>query len=210
MQNLLPLLLLAGSSSALYIQESTEVEESARTESLLYPLILNPWQISHWNCFGTTLYENTDISNDYTYTVDVCFTAVIAAKLLFPWFYQAHTGNSLLSALGIDLGAKEAAEDGYGAPAEAYAAPATDEYGAPAYQAPEEGYGAPETSYGAPEATYGAPEPSYGAPQPSYESPPAYEQRRNGKTPSFQERLSSAFKDLSKAIKKNNPLKNSQ
>lgn len=205
MQNLLSLLLVSASASALFIQEpqSTEVEESARTESLLYPLILNPWQISHWNCFGVTLYENTNVSDDYTYTVDACFTAVIGAKLLFPWFFQAYTGNSLLSALGLDILAKEAVEDNYGPPAEVYAEPATDEYGVPAYHAHEETYGAPEETYGAPEA-------SYGAPQPSYESPPAYEQRRNGKTTSFQERLSSAFKDLSKAIKKNNPLKHSQ
>jgi len=208
MHNLLPLLLLAASTSALFIQEpaSTPVEESARTESLLYPLILNPWQISHWNCFGTTFYQNTAVSDDYTYNVDVCTTALIAAKLLFPFFYQHHTGTSLLGDLGLlDLFAKDEPVDAYAAPAEVYAAPVGDEYGVPAaYEAPQETYGAPEPAYAAPEA-------AYGAPQPTYESPPAYEQRRNSnQAPSFQDRLSVAFKDLSKAITKNSPLKSHQ
>jgi hypothetical protein len=196
MQNLFYLLLLSSSAFALVIQEpgkTPENEESSRTDSTLFPLILNPWQVSHWNCFGTTLYENTAVSGDYTYNVDVCFTAVIAAKLLFPWFYQAHTGNNLLVDLGI-LEPSAEAEDGYGAPAEQYSAPAVEEYGAPVYQA-EETYGAPKPTYGAFE-----PKPTYGA----------FEQRRNGKTPSFQERLSIAFKDLSRAITKNNPLSSYQ
>lgn len=203
MNNILSLLLLAASASSLFIQEPESTEtESARTESLLYPLILNPWQISHWNCFGTTFYQNTGVSTDYTYNVDVCTTALIAAKLLFPWFYQHQTGHSLLSAFGIDIPSwksEEVVVDEYAAPvAEGYAAPAVDEYGAPAYQAPQEGYGAPEEVYGAPQPAY-------------HPAPPAYEQRRNSnQAPSFQDRLSVAFKDLSKAVKKVNPLQSHQ
>jgi len=190
MQNLFHIVLLASGALALAIQEprtiAQEVEEAPRTDSTLFPLLMNPWQVSHWNCFGTTLYENTAISDDYTYNVDVCITAVIAAKLAFPFLYEIHTGNSLLVDLGILSPSSELAEDEYFAPAQEYSAPAAEEYGAPAYQAHEE---------------------TYGAPQPVYQS---FEQRRNGKTPSFQERLTIAFNDLSKAITKNNPLSSYQ
>jgi len=180
MQNIVCVLLLAASTSALFTIQNPGAdtdEESSRTDSLLYPLIMNPWQVSHWNCFGRTFYENTNISDDYTYSVDVCFTAVIAAKLLFPWFYQVQTGHSLLEALGIPAFGSQHGDDEY--VSEGYAAPAVDEYGAPAYQ-----------------ESYGAPKPVYGS----------HEQRRYGKAPSFRERLSIAYKDIHKAIKKNNPL----
>lgn len=39
-------------------------------------------------------YENTDKSALYTYDVDVCFAAVLAAKLGFPWIYEYITGNN--------------------------------------------------------------------------------------------------------------------
>jgi len=192
MLNIIQLVLLCASASALVIQEPgavPEEEEASRTDSSLYPLILNPWQVSHWNCFGTTLYENTAISSDYTYTVDVCFTAVIAAKLLFPFFYQAHTGHSILELVGISgFGAAHGQDEYDEYAAEEYGAPAVEEYGAPAQ------YGAP--AYQASEKRHGGSGQVYGT----------YEQGRNGKTPSFQERLSIAYKDLSKAIKRNNPL----
>jgi hypothetical protein len=102
MQYLLSVLfLVAGTSATLAVPSTGAADaDSARTQSILYPLILNPWQISHWKCFGTTLYQNTAVS-DVNYEVDICFTAAIAAKLLFPWFYQFHTGSSLLQALNL-------------------------------------------------------------------------------------------------------------
>ena len=39
-------------------------------------------------------YENTVKSALYTYDVDVCFAAVLAAKLGFPWIYEYLTGNN--------------------------------------------------------------------------------------------------------------------
>ena len=39
-------------------------------------------------------YENTDKSALYTYDVDVCFAAVVAAKLGFPWIYEYFTGRN--------------------------------------------------------------------------------------------------------------------
>merc|ERR1739840_34496 len=186
MQNLFYLLLLSSSAFALVIQEPGTLpaeDEISRTDSTLWPLILNPWQVSHWNCFGTTLYENTAFSDNYTYSVDVCFTAVIAAKLLFPWFYQAHTGHSILELFGFGASSEYAyGHDEYAEPAQEY----EEDYGLEAYQAPHKRHGGSEAVYG------------------------SYEEGRNGKTVSFQQRLSVAFKDLSKAITKNNPLNSYQ
>ena len=42
----------------------------------------------------TNRYENTEKSALYTYEVDVCFMAVLGAKLSFPWIYEYYTGNS--------------------------------------------------------------------------------------------------------------------
>jgi len=192
MLNIIQLLVLAASASALVIQEPGTLpaeDEISRTDSTLWPLILNPWQVSHWNCFGTTLYENTAFSDNYTYSVDVCFTAVIAAKLLFPWFYQAHTGHSILELFGFGASSEYAyGHDEYAESALEYAESAQyeEDYGLETYQAPHKRHGGSEAVYG------------------------SYEEGRNGRTPSFQERLSSAFKDLSKAIKKNNPLNSYQ
>jgi len=72
--------------------------------------------------------------------------------------------------------AQPAAAPQYGAPQQAYGAPAApqpqygapQQYGAPA--APQQAYGAPQQPYGAPpqapQQAYGAPQQSYGAPQP--------------------------------------------
>jgi len=46
-------------------------------------------------------YENTDKSALYTYDVDVCFAAVLAAKLGFPWIYEYITGNNFFQAVGL-------------------------------------------------------------------------------------------------------------
>ena len=39
-------------------------------------------------------YENTEKSALYTYDVDVCFMAALAAKIGFPWIYEYVTGNN--------------------------------------------------------------------------------------------------------------------
>ena len=39
-------------------------------------------------------YENTVKSALYTYDVDVCFMAALAAKIGFPWIYEYITGNN--------------------------------------------------------------------------------------------------------------------
>ena len=44
--------------------------------------------------FNIFRYENTDKSALYTYDVDVCFAAVLAAKIGFPWIYEYITGNN--------------------------------------------------------------------------------------------------------------------
>merc|ERR1719382_2122247 len=80
--------------------------EMARSDSEVFPLVFNPFDVSHFKCVGYTLYENTAASSDYTYEVDVCFMAALATKLAFPWLYQYFTGQSLfpqLRELGIPL-----------------------------------------------------------------------------------------------------------
>ena len=47
-------------------------------------------------CFS---YENTEKSALYTYDVDVCFAAVLAAKLGFPWIYEYFTGRNCKNTL---------------------------------------------------------------------------------------------------------------
>ena len=50
---------------------------------------------SHYNLvFNTIRYENSAKSALYTYEVDVCFMAVLGAKLSFPWVYEYFTGNN--------------------------------------------------------------------------------------------------------------------
>merc|ERR1712227_316224 len=70
-------------------------------DSNVYPLFLNPFDVTHWKCLGWTVYENTDKSALYTYDVDVCFAAVLAAKLGFPWIYEYITGNNFFQAIGL-------------------------------------------------------------------------------------------------------------
>merc|ERR1711983_423645 len=70
-------------------------------DSNVYPLFLNPFDVTHWKCLGYTVYENTDKSALYTYDVDVCFAAVLAAKLGFPWIYEYFTGNNFFQAVGL-------------------------------------------------------------------------------------------------------------
>ena len=87
--------LMAGASS-----------EEARSDSEVFPLVFNPFDVSHFKCVGYTLFENTAASTDYTYEVDVCFMAALATKLAFPWLYQYFTGQALfpqLRELGIPL-----------------------------------------------------------------------------------------------------------
>ena len=80
--------------------------EEARSDSEVFPLVFNPFDVSHFKCVGYTLFENTAASTDYTYEVDVCFMAALATKLAFPWLYQYFTGQALfpqLRELGIPL-----------------------------------------------------------------------------------------------------------
>merc|ERR1719382_2318136 len=80
--------------------------EMARSDSEVFPLVFNPFDVSHFKCVGYTLFENTAASTDYTYEVDVCFMAALATKLAFPWLYQYFTGQALfpqLRELGIPL-----------------------------------------------------------------------------------------------------------
>ena len=44
--------------------------------------------------FLLSRYQNTDKAALYTYEVDVCFMAALAAKLSFPWIYEYFTGNN--------------------------------------------------------------------------------------------------------------------
>ena len=81
-------------------------EDTARSDSEVFPLVFNPFDVSHFKCVGYTLFENTAASTDYTYEVDVCFMAALATKLAFPWLYQYFTGQALfpqLRELGIPL-----------------------------------------------------------------------------------------------------------
>ena len=85
---------------------SSQDDWTARSDSEVFPLVFNPFDVSHFKCVGYTLYENTAASTDYTYEVDVCFMAALATKLAFPWLYQYFTGQSLfpqLRELGIPL-----------------------------------------------------------------------------------------------------------
>ena len=61
--------------------------------SSVYPLLFNPYDVSHWKCFGYTAYENTQAAANYTYEVDLCFMAALGLKLSFPWLYQYYTGT---------------------------------------------------------------------------------------------------------------------
>ena len=72
---------------------------ASATDSSVYPLIFNPFEVSHWKCLGATLYTNTVAASSYTYDVDVCFMAALALKLSFPWWYQYFSGSSLLPQL---------------------------------------------------------------------------------------------------------------
>merc|ERR1712107_451226 len=95
------LLLLCGLARAFSMDESTD-----RSNSEVFPLVFNPFDVSHFKCLGYTLFENTVASSAYTYEVDVCFLAALATKLAFPWIYQYFTGESLfpqLRELGIPL-----------------------------------------------------------------------------------------------------------
>ena len=85
---------------------SSQDDWTARSDSEVFPLVFNPFDVSHFKCVGYTLYENTKASSDYTYEVDVCFMAALATKLAFPWLYQYFTGQALfpqLRELGIPL-----------------------------------------------------------------------------------------------------------
>ena len=85
---------------------SSQDDWTARSDSEVFPLVFNPFDVSHFKCVGYTLYENTAASTDYTYEVDVCFMAALATKLAFPWLYQYFTGQALfpqLRELGIPL-----------------------------------------------------------------------------------------------------------
>ena len=70
-------------------------ESTDRSNSEVFPLVFNPFDVSHFKCLGYTLFENTVASSAYTYEVDVCFLAALATKLAFPWIYQYFTGESL-------------------------------------------------------------------------------------------------------------------
>merc|ERR1712026_21150 len=77
------------------------LEISIGRDSNVYPLFLNPFDVTHWKCLGYTVYENTDKSALYTYDVDVCFMAALAAKIGFPWIYEYLTGNNFFQAVGL-------------------------------------------------------------------------------------------------------------
>ena len=77
--------------------------------SVSQPVWCDPLEVSRIHCvrsdrnlpkvimttyLQTFRYENTDKSALYTYDVDVCFAAVLAAKLGFPWIYEYITGNN--------------------------------------------------------------------------------------------------------------------
>ena len=101
LKHVLSLLLLCGLARAFSMDESTD-----RSNSEVFPLVFNPFDVSHFKCLGYTLFENTVASSAYTYEVDVCFLAALATKLAFPWIYQYFTGESLfpqLRELGIPL-----------------------------------------------------------------------------------------------------------
>ena len=70
------LLLLCGLARAFSMDESTD-----RSNSEVFPLVFNPFDVSHFKCLGYTLFENTVASSAYTYEVDVCFLAALATKL---------------------------------------------------------------------------------------------------------------------------------
>jgi len=90
------------------------VEIELGRDSNVYPLFLNPFDVTHWKCLGWTVYENTVKSALYTYDVDVCFAAVLAAKLGFPWIYEYLTGNNFFQAVGLISRSGEADYDYYG------------------------------------------------------------------------------------------------
>merc|ERR1712026_599272 len=77
------------------------LEVSFARDSNVYPLFLNPFDVTHWKCLGYTVYENTVKSALYTYDVDVCFMAALAAKIGFPWIYEYITGNNFFQAVGL-------------------------------------------------------------------------------------------------------------
>merc|ERR1712079_641412 len=77
------------------------VEIELGRDSNVYPLFLNPFDVTHWKCLGWTVYENTVKSALYTYDVDVCFMAALAAKIGFPWIYEYITGNNFFQAVGL-------------------------------------------------------------------------------------------------------------
>jgi len=94
-------MMIRGLSFLLCLALGSCLEVSSGRDSSVYPLLFNPLDITHWKCLGLTLYENTAKSALYTYEVDVCFMAVLGAKLSFPWVYEYFTGNNLFSALGL-------------------------------------------------------------------------------------------------------------
>merc|ERR1711913_246949 len=70
------------------------LEISLGRDSNVYPLFLNPFDVTHWKCLGYTVYENTVKSALYTYDVDVCFMAALAAKIGFPWIYESFSDKA--------------------------------------------------------------------------------------------------------------------
>merc|ERR1719414_2186304 len=97
----LTILLLLGLMTSL-----VSSQDDARSDSEVFPLVFNPFDVSHFKCVGYTLYENTVASSAYTYEVDLCFMAALLTKLAFPWLYQYFTGQALfpqLRELGIPL-----------------------------------------------------------------------------------------------------------
>merc|ERR1712038_1448253 len=64
------------------------LEISLGRDSNVYPLFLNPFDVTHWKCLGYTVYENT-------------FMAALAAKIGFPWIYEYITGNNFFQAVGL-------------------------------------------------------------------------------------------------------------
>merc|ERR1712241_281409 len=95
----------------LCFQFGYSLEVSVGRDSNVYPLFMNPFDVTHWKCLGYTVYENTEKSALYTYDVDVCFMAALAAKIGFPWIYEYVTGNNFFQALGLTSRSDDYAEN---------------------------------------------------------------------------------------------------
>merc|ERR1712183_561426 len=81
------------------VLKSDNTTRRSSSESTLFPILFNPFDVSHWRCLGIPFSENAKVSSLYTYEVDICFMAALIAKLAFPWLYEYYTGTYLFPQL---------------------------------------------------------------------------------------------------------------